>query len=445
MPPAGLLRVRIAAIVASCSAASCSQPDPYMLDARPSGTLDAGGSGALDPVEVGRDAPTSAICDPDYSRVAGLHLPEPVDYLAWDYSGKARAEAGKPCRFADDHEACGSALAAIREEASTSVAAATHLNGYYLYTRGNEVGLLLSDQEILEFLGPLDTVNEAAIVLSLRYGIPRCETIRVVVDGYVTDPRFLERGLIPWTAGNCEVTGYFEVHVSYDGTTTERQTGTGWGVCPGRRPSGLLQAAHSAPNLAVGAHFARVAELELAAVAAFAEIERALRAHAAPARLVERCRAARRDEVRHAALMTELACRYGAMPEPVRFVPKASHTLLELALENAREGLSREFFAAAVAAWQSRSAGSLDTRARFAEIAREEAEHAQLSLDLAAWLSERLSDEERALVTRERERSFQELEQELDVAVGAELIQIAGVPNAADAQRLLRAVRAELT
>ena len=159
---------------------------------------------------------------------------------------------------------------------------------------------------------------------------------------------------------------------------------------------------------------------------------------------LERCRAARRDEVRHTALMTELARRYGGMPEPVRFVPKAPHTLLELALENAREGTSQELFAAAIAAWQARSAGSADTRARFAEIARDEAEHAQLSLDLAAWLSERLSEAEEALVERERERSFHQLEQELELPVDDELRLVAGVPSATDAQRLLRAVRSEL-
>jgi hypothetical protein len=57
-----------------------------------------------------------------------------------------------------------------------------------------------------------------------------------------------------------------------------------------------------------------------------------------PHGLIERCRGARRDEVRHAALMTELAGCYCAMPGAIRFVPKASHTLLELALENPWEG-----------------------------------------------------------------------------------------------------------
>lgn len=304
--------------------------------------------------------------------------------------------------------------------------------------------MLISDQEILEFLGPIDTVNEAAIVLSLHYGMPRCERLSAVGDGYVTDPKYVTRSLAPATPGHCEVIGYFTVHVSYDGTTTERASGTGPGGCPGRRPSGLVDPVGPAANLATAAYFAQVAELELAAVGAFAEIERALAAHVAPATLRDRCRAARRDEVRHAALMTELAGRYGASPRPVRFVPTASHTLLELALENAREGTSRELFAAAVAAWQARWASSPQLRDCFAEIARDEAEHAQLSLDLAGWLSERLSKTEQALVALERERSFQELAQELEAPVATDLCWVAGAPNAADARRLLREVRAQL-
>jgi hypothetical protein len=143
--------------------------------------------------------------------------------------------------------------------------------------------------------------------------------------------------------------------------------------------------------------------------------------------------------------MTELASRHAALPESVRFVPRLSQTLLDLALDNAREGTSRELFGAVLAAWQSRAASSADTRARFAEIARDEAEHAQLSLDLAAWLSEHLNEDERILVDHERERSFQALQLELREPVDAEVAHVAGLPNASEAQRLLRATRAELT
>jgi hypothetical protein len=371
-------------------------------------------------------------------------LPNPVDYLAWDSYGQPVEEVGTLCGFAEASDICSSAVATARAGASANAAADTSYSNYYLYTRGDDVGLLVSEQEILEFLGPVDTVNEAAIVLSLRYRAPGCNEISTVDDGYVTGPRYLSRTISPETLGDCEIIGYRGVHVSYDGTTSERDGGSGLGVCPGRRPARLLETSRPTSNHTPGAYFARVAELELAAVAAFAELERALVAHCAPAGLIDRCRAARRDEIRHAALMTELACRYGAVPQPVRFVPKASHTLLELALENAWEGTSRELFGAVVAAWQSRTADAAGTRACFADIARDEAEHAQFSLDLAAWLSERLTSDDRARVARERERSFQELEKELAVEVHDELRLVAGVPGAADAQRLLGAVRAEL-
>jgi hypothetical protein len=440
---ADLLRTRIAALVATCSAAACSPGASGSGDS--SGSPKDAETGASHP-EVGRQAPSSEVCNVStYALVFGLHLPKPVHYLARDYAGAPVEEAGAPCYAADDLEDCASALAAIRAEASASPSAATFGRHYYVYTRGSEVDVVVSEQEVLELLGPIDTVNEAAVVLSLKYGLTqRCKDISAVDDGYLTGPTYLRRQLTPATPAMCERVGYFAVHVAHDGTTTELQREITHGVCPGRSPAGLLALARTDPNLAAGAHFARVAQLELAAVAAFAEIERALAAHGAPPPLLERCRAARRDEVRHAALMTELACRYGVAPEPVRFVPKASHTLLELALENAREGTSRELFGAVVAAWQSRAAGSSDTRARYAEIARDEAEHAQFSHDLAAWLSERLSADEQLRVEHERECSFQALDLELDEAVDDEVARVAGLPNASEAKRLLRALRAEL-
>jgi hypothetical protein len=434
---ADLLRTRIAALVAACSAASCSPGS--------SGSQDP--SGSLEGPEIGSEAPSSEVCNVNtYSLVSGLHLPKPVHYLARDYSGAPVEEAGTACEAAHNPEECAGALAAIRTEASSNATAATHRRFYYVCTRGSEVDSLVSEQQVLELLGPIDTVNEAAVVLSLKYGVRGdCDEISAVDDGYLTGPKYWLRQLAPATAGSCEINGYFAVHVAFDGTTSERQHETVTGVCPGRRPAGFLPPTGSDRDRAAGAHFARVAELELAAVAAFAELELALCAHGAPPRLIERCRSARRDEVRHTALMTELASRYGAVPESVRFVPKISQTLLELALQNAREGTSRELFGAVVAAWQSHAASSADTRARFAEIARDEAEHAQLSLDLAAWLSEQLSEDERVLVDHERERSFRELELELAEPVHDEVAHVAGLPSVSEAQRLLRAIRAELT
>jgi hypothetical protein len=425
---ATLLRTRIAGLVASCSATSCSQ---YSSD-------------SLERPEIGRVAPSSEVCDVStYALVSGLHLPKPVHYLARDYSGDPVEEAGTACEAAQDPEDCRGTLAAIRAEASANSTAATYHRNYYVYTRGSEIDVLVSEQEVLQLLGPIDTANEAAVVLSLRYALrTTCGQLSAVDNGYLTGAHYLRRELMPATPANCGRDGYFAVHVAYDGTTTELQREIVLGTCPGRRPAGLLALAGADPKLAAGAHFARVAELELAAVAAFAELERALAAQRAPAQLIDRCRAARRDEVRHTALMTELACRYGATPEPVRFVPKISHTLLELALENAREGTSRELFGAVVAAWQARAANSADTRARFAEIAYDEAEHAQLSLDLAAWLSERLSAEERILVDHERKRSFRALDLELREAVDDQVAYVAGLPSASEAQRLLRAIRA---
>jgi hypothetical protein len=149
---AHLLRTRIAGLVAACSAASCSPG--------PSGSQDW--SGSLEGPEIGREPPSSEVCNVNtYALVSGLHLPNPVHYLARDYSGDPVEEAGTACEAAHNPEDCAGALAALRTDASTNATADTHRRYYYAYTRGSEVDLLVSEQEVLQLLGPIDTVNES--------------------------------------------------------------------------------------------------------------------------------------------------------------------------------------------------------------------------------------------------------------------------------------------
>lgn len=64
-----LLRTKIAALVGTCSAASCS----------PGSSDSPGSSGSLEGPEIGRLAPSSEVCNGNtYALVSGLHLPNPV-------------------------------------------------------------------------------------------------------------------------------------------------------------------------------------------------------------------------------------------------------------------------------------------------------------------------------------------------------------------------------
>ena len=111
--------------------------------------------------------------------------------------------------------------------------------------------------------------------------------------------------------------------------------------CLGRRTEGIEDCLRSrAPTL--GEVFAGRAYLEEVSVHAFARLERELAAHGAPTELLREARRARRDEVRHTAMMTRLARRFGRSVSPPR-PPVATpvRSLFEIALENAVEGCVR--------------------------------------------------------------------------------------------------------
>jgi|GEM_PF-2471324 len=147
----------------------------------------------------------------------------------------------------------------------------------------------------------------------------------------------------------------------------------------------------------VAERLARQAYYEAASVVAFERLTVILASAHAPRALVERARAAAKDESRHASLFAGLAAAHGATPRALQYQP-TTQSLLELALENATEGCVRETFGALVTLHQAAHAETAEIRAAFAATAEDEAEHAALSWELRAWFDTRLGAEERARV-----------------------------------------------
>jgi len=169
--------------------------------------------------------------------------------------------------------------------------------------------------------------------------------------------------------------------------------GTGYEYfCEGRRPLGHVAVDTDGRSLA--AYLGRCAHLEAASVAAFEELAAVLEAAGAPQALVLRCRSAAEDERRHAALVGDLARDRGVEPPTPRRRP-TTPTLAELALDNAREGCVLETWAALRAAWIAEHAHDPEIRQVYAQLAADEAEHAQLSWDLHQWLKGQIPEERR--------------------------------------------------
>jgi hypothetical protein len=371
----------------------------------------------------------------------GWHTEPALDYVARVRSFQdapaptTEEESGMRCAGASSKADCDAAYDALVPVTSWRRGTPLSFSEYFTYTRGDDVGTIGSFDELRQTLGDIDTANEAAVWLYVNDRAVNCDELQTLTDGYLGHAKAL--------LSDCPITYQpVDVKVSPDGTLTETKRGAVQtsNACAGRRPSGLALATGPRAPSHLGDCFAQMAELELASIAAFTALERQLAAHGAPEPLLQRCRAARGDEIVHARLVARLARRFGARPKAVRVAAQGLPSLSQLALDNAREGCVRELYGAAVATWQSAHAHDPQIREVFTGIARDEAEHAALALDLADWLEPRLSAAERAEVEAERQHARVQLQAELLVPADAETQSVAGLPSAAQAAALLTAL-----
>lgn len=166
----------------------------------------------------------------------------------------------------------------------------------------------------------------------------------------------------------------------------------------GRRTEGFEDVPQRA-GVDPGTFLAERAYLEAVSVHAFATLEHELAAHGSPVGLRQRARKARRDEIRHTAMMTRLARRYGR-PAVVptagsRALPRS---LFDVARENAVEGCIRETYGAVVGLIEARTSTDPVVRRAMQSIAEDECRHAQLSWDVGSWILPRLTAAERAAI-----------------------------------------------
>jgi hypothetical protein len=220
--------------------------------------------------------------------------------------------------------------------------------------------------------------------------------------------------------------------VEFDGDQTLVHVEYGNGGCDrGRRPAGLVEARGTV--LTTGEWLARAAWLEAASVHAFVRLAAELVAHGAPAELVAQAVRFADDEVRHAAIMTTLAHKYGAVPPAVQVEPMTARTLEQIALENAIEGCVRETWGAVVALWQARTARDPEVRAALAGIAADEIRHASLAWSIDAWMRTRLPGDAVARIDAARAVAAQLLLAE--PMIGDAML---GLPVESDARALAR-------
>lgn len=388
-------------------------------------------------------------------------VPVPNDSLGDAWTGTNGEQVGALCAKASNPDACRAKVAGFRilpttregcvaQYPSSYFAPNVCSASYILYTRGDEIGVARTTDEIKALIGTFDTLAEAMWVANNAGLEVSCSTATGAGALPRSEYRTTEDGgweLSLLDAKNCgDATFKVVVHVDYAGNLTEvsRENLNQKPSCAvaGRRPEGLvleqLAATRRGAREAVGQYFASMTVLETASVTAFRRLHRQLAAFGAPPELLARIRTAAKDEIRHARATGALARRYGVQPKaPEIGACDASPSLFAIALENAREGCVRETFGALVAHLQTTRAADPEVRARMAEIADEETEHAALSWDIAAWIEAQLGDDERARLASERQDAFATLARELAVPVDADVARASGIPSAADALRML--------
>jgi hypothetical protein len=146
---------------------------------------------------------------------------------------------------------------------------------------------------------------------------------------------------------------------------------------------------------ALAEHWRNQGELEHASVVAFDDLARRLALVDAPDDLILRSLQAARQETDHAAQCFELAGRYlgeslrpGRLRRPLRLPRSRETELARLAVEALRDGIVNEGFAAWLAEQQLERARDRRVQDTLAVIARDEAGHAALAIDVLAWCLE---------------------------------------------------------
>lgn len=413
--------------------------------------VDAGPIGDAGPgIDAWVPPPPPELCAPDgtWRAVQDLAPAMPATYVeAFDFN-----EFGGPIGNIDSTgTACVDARDVVTCEATLTDLRNTTYQRALLVTLGDSVRRLTTLDEVLAFLGPIDTVNEAALVAWLSGYDFYCagdftSTVAITSGGYHVVVYRQGGGCgSPWT------TTQYTLRVSPAGVVTvlesivvrsEEDFG-----CIGRRPVGLHDlesGALGACESPVGDYFANVARLEESAVAAFDVMIAELSQLGAPQALVDAAARARADEVRHTESMGALAWRFGAAPLEPEIDPAPARTPFDIALENAVEGCIRETFGALVGACQALNAGDPSIAEEMAVVAEDEIRHAELSWALAAWLEPRLTADERARIEAAKREAVEELRLSAARPFHPDVVRVAGMPEPVVAVALVDQLTADI-
>lgn len=352
--------------------------------------------------------------------------------------------AGELCKSAPQKAACLAEVAAATSAEgwnpyTDTVGPSRIGRAYGVSTKGATVTVHMTLASLLDVIRPIDTLSEAVLVAKQSghgFACTKANARPLPEGGYE---------LVTQTGGGCSDLVEHLVRVGPDGSFTivrsvvVNKYPEGSPCAVGRRPEGLVSTSPEGAcwTGSLAALFSEVAHLEAASVHTFADLRDRLRAFGAPPELLERLAGAEVDEVRHAEVMARLAKRFGGTVTAPVVAPTGERSLFELAAENMREGCVRETYGALLASYQALCARDPEVREAMRVVAADEAAHAELSWDLAAFYRERLSDDENAALAAIQREALGELVLAATVAPAEDVVVMAGMPDVGAAGRLL--------
>ena len=434
--------------------ASTATADAGVVDGAPT---DAGADAYPAPAPL-RAGFTRATCTAGDTRLAAFTATPPFDYVELrvedgyqrDQPDAVLEKAGTPCLHATDAAACTSALAAIQRPVELSCSVPYPCSAQYLATtRGDEVKALIRGKDDLgKLAAPIESIDEALFVAGWDRALT-CDTAsyRATADGfdlaysYQTDR---------CTSGKAELHDVL-LHITREGVITQIEDTVTPLPDPGitncaaaRRASDVAYVTSPGSESDPATWLANAAYLEAASVGTFARLARELAAHGAPSSLIQRAARATRDERRHAQLLRKLARASGRHVERAPRVARVIRDLETIALENAVEGAARETWGAVVVAHQAERASTPALREIFAQIASDEASHANLAADVASWIAPRLSVPAQARVASAYRATVDALERAARQPIAEAVRAPLGLPSCEVARRLFTKARALL-
>lgn len=271
-------------------------------------------------------------------RVQGVFDPPDAGGGWADIPFERLSETGEPCRTATT-PACSTQVARHPSELVAVRCADICSELSVVTTAGDEVKRWARPEEVRALLGPIDTVDEALLLVSVAGYDIRCNdpvrtAVRPLEDGFEVFATRMTNACAPIV-----ITRY-RLHVGRDGALRvleQAELERDERACVGRRPDGYAPEGRGRAD-SLAAYLGDCAELEAASVAAFARLSRELEAHGAPSELVARARSSEADEVRHARTVGALARARGVEPHEPVLAGGDVRSLEEIALENAVEG-----------------------------------------------------------------------------------------------------------